>query len=802
MDENEFFKRIKYKSGTKKKSAVLFFRKKEKKNIDFEWELPKIDEIIFILKKQKKERTHKDIKLLNDYLTTNLQYFKELKNKSDPFQYEKTLYVLKYEEVRQGKNIVTFGEDGDKCYIVLEGAIAIFKPIYVTKKLTLREYIFYLKELDRKDPTKLARERIMEKNNHIEADVLSLLNDNPLKINNEDKLNIFTEYFEKIFEAKEGFSFGESALLHKQKRNATVRAEKFCKLIYIDKYDYNRVLKEIEKKKIDESIKKFVKKFNFFTTWGYANLNKLFSYMTDLQLFKNEFLYKQNEDSEYIYFCIEGTYEIYSLISFGWKKEFIKYISNSDSNFFLKIDPTKRMGELRLLRIVNKIKDIVPKSPMMSSEFDFGKFNIGLIEQNNIEELIITKDKKFSNPYDIFKITMNNLDSSGILGLIEAIEFKKRFTSIKVKSKEASLKRIKVIDFLKVLVSNQKDERNDELMLNYICEKKKSLLTQILLSFNYQKSLQMNKYIEEYKKCYSGCIYNKPINKAMINYINTLSTNPTDKNKTKNIFCKRKSKLTNPINLNLNLNLNLNINSNLFKSSKSISSGLLNSKRNSRRNTIRNSKKNNSIRIRPFSTNTNININNEKIYKRNSIQKYTLSENSQISKCSSFSPNFKNIKNTKIKEEIKNFVSNNETTLSSSNFSNLHKNLSNKTLINYKKNILILSKNKNGNSRNIKKMGLGKNFFDENKKDKLPLFNVKDFKKNLYFKCGFFVNEIIKLGLGPNIPLRKEIMFLNNDDNYDKNMLSIESAYSNSKAFSLEIDERKRRNNFLKLTKL
>ena len=344
MDENELFKRIKYKSGIKKKSAVLFFRKKEKKNIDFEWELPKIDEIIFILKKQKKERTHKDIKLLNDYLTTNLQYFKELKNKSDPFQYEKTLYVLKYEEVRQGKNIVTFGEDGDKCYIVLEGAIAIFKPIYVTKKLTLREYIFYLKELDRKDPTKLARERIMEKNNHIEADVLSLLNDNPLKINNEDKLNIFTEYFEKIFEAKEGFSFGESALLHKQKTNATVRAEKFFKLIYIDKYDYNRVLKEIEKKKIDESIKKFVKKFNFFTTWGYVNLNKLFSYMTDLQLFKNEFLYKQNEDSEYIYFCIEGTYEIYSLISFGWKKEFIKYISNSDSNFFFKNRPNKKNG--------------------------------------------------------------------------------------------------------------------------------------------------------------------------------------------------------------------------------------------------------------------------------------------------------------------------------------------------------------------------------------------------------------------------------------------------------------------------
>ena len=78
------------------------------------------------------------------------------------------------------------------------------------------------------------------------------------------------------------------------------------------------------------------------------------------------------------------------------------------------------------------------------------------------------------------KVNMNNLDSSGILGLVEAVEFKKRFTSIKVKSKMASLKRIKAFDFFKVLVSNPKDARNDELMLNYICEKKKTLIRKSL----------------------------------------------------------------------------------------------------------------------------------------------------------------------------------------------------------------------------------------------------------------------------------------------------------------------------------
>ena len=786
MDEIKAFRPIKNKNDLKKKSAIFFLRKKEKKKIDFEWELPKIDEVIYILKKQKKERTHKDIRILNEYLTANLKYFQQLRTKSDQAQYEKTLNVLKYEEVKQGKNIVTFDEDGDKCYIVLEGAIAILKPIYNTKKLTMREYIYYLKELDKNDPSKITRQRVMEKNNHLEMDVLGLLKQNISTINNEDKFNVFIENFEKVFEAKEGFSFGEAALLHKQKRNATVRAEKFCKLIYIDKYDYNKVLKELEKKRIDEYIKKFVKKFNFFSLWGYVNMNKLYSLMTDLQLNKDDFLFKQNEDSEYIYFCIEGTYEIYSLISFGWKKEFIKYISSSDSNFFLKIDPTKRINDIKLLRIINESKTKVPKSPMISSAFDSGKFNVGLIEQNDIEELIITKEEKFTNPYDIFKVNMNNLDSSGILGLVEAVEFKKRFTSIKVKSKFASLKRIKAIDFFRVLVSNPKDERNDDLMLNYICEKKKSLVKQILLCFNYKKNIQMNRYIEEYKKCYSGSNFNKPINKSMINYINTLSTNPTEINKTKNIFTKRKSKL---INNPINLKLNLNINSNLFKSSRNDVSETVKSKTNS--------KKINSFRTRPFSTN----ILKDKIYIRNANHNSTLQENSPTSKFSSFSPDRKTQtqKTVKFKEEIKNFGLYNETTVSSSNFSNAHNNLSNRTLINYKKNVASLSQGKNDRSRNVKKKGLEKHIFFG---DKMPSFNLKDYKKNLYFKCGFFVNEIIKLGLGPNIPLRKEIMFLNSDDNTDNNMFNIESSHSNNKAFSLEIDERKRRNDFLELTKL
>jgi hypothetical protein len=297
----------------------------------------------------------------------------------------------------------------------------------------------------------------------------------------------------------------------------------------------------------------------------------------------------------------------------------------------------------------------------------------------------------------------------------------------------------------------------------------------------------MNKYIEEYKKCYNGSNFNKPINKSLTNYINTLSTNPTDINKTKNIFTKRKSKL---INNPINLKLNLNINSNLFKSSRNDISETAKLKTSS--------KKINTFRTRPFSTNTI----KDKIYIRNANHKSTLQENSPTSKFSSFSPNLKTQtqKTVKFKEEIKNFGLYNETTVSSSNFSNAHNNLSNRTLVNYKKNVASLSQGKKDRSRIVKKMGLEKHILFG---DKMPSFNVKDYKKNLYFKSGFFVNEIIKLGLGPNIPLRKEIMVLNNDDStIDNNIYNIESDYSHSRAFSLENNARKRRNFFLKITEV
>ena len=124
-------------------------------------------------------------------------------------------------------------------------------------------------------------------------------------------------------------------------------------------------------------------------------------------------------------------------------------------------------------------------------------------------------------------------------------------------------------------------------------------------------------------------------------------------------------------------------------------------------------------------------------------------------------------------------------------------------------NFIKLKKNKNFFSLSIDKSTNIDEDIIQNKKtkniklkdDKVPCFNLAQYKNNLYCKYGFFINEIIKLGLGPNIPLRKNMTHLNNEISMDNNINSIENL-NNKKGLSLQKEMSKMRYELLKITEL
>ena len=774
-------------TNSKKKSVIYIMTKDSNNNLPNSKtkHLSTLSEIINILKKHKKERTFQDIKKLSDFLTAKYNYFSNLRKTNDDYQYSRTLTVLKYTEVSQGKNIVTFDEEGDRCYIVLEGEISILKPQYNAHKMTLKKYVDYLKFCDIKDPSKNKSKRIIEKNCHLSLDINELLEMPRECLDEKEEYNIFVESFEKVFEAKEGFTFGEAALLHKQRRNATVRAEKFCKLIYIDKYDYNKVMKEWEKKRIDDEINDFVSKFYLFNNWGYLSINKLYSLMTDIKLYKNEILYKQNDDSEYIYFCIDGTLEKYSLISFNWKNKFVDYISNFKSNFFLRVNTTKTISYLTLMKLINQCKKNVPISPMSFRDFDFGKFNLSYNKKKNINELILQKDDKFLDSYDLFKVSLNKIYNNDIIGLEEATEFKRRFTTIKVTSDYAHLKRIKTLDFLKVFINTSFHEKDYDLLLNYICEKKRILIKQIESIYEYKKNKHVTKYIEEYNKCYNNIdIKQRQLNQKMNVYINSLSKTKNKSHSTKNILLRKISKLKSLSEINLLLKSNIMENKkNEFNSPQKFHLNL---------------KSKFKFKNKLFSSKINL-------YKRNSDNSEDKFKfESPKSKFSSFSPSTKNQTITKLKDDSNSQNNNNQSLNKSLSFSSFKSNLKKRH-----KNFIKLKKDKNFFSFSDDKSINQNDETNQNNKtrnmkvknNKFLCFDIEQYKNNLYCKYGFFINEIIKLGLGPNIPLRKNMTHLNNEINIDYDKNSMENLDDNKK-LSMQKELFKRRYEFLKITEL
>ena len=213
-----------------------------------------------------------------------------------------------------------------------------------------------------------------------------------------------------------------------------------------------------------------------------------------------------------------------------------------------------------------------------------------------------------------------------------------------------------------------------------------------------------------------------------------------------------------------------------------------------------------------FKSSSKININSKTkvrsskiyLYKRNFDNlKYKIKFDSPKSKFSSLSPSTKNQTITKLKDDSS--APNNNKSISFSSTNKSKSNLTSKhidfTKLNKRKNFFSSSYDKNINENSITKQNAkSKNI--KIKEDKFFSFNIEEYKKNLYCKYGFFINEIIKLGLGPNIPLRKHLTQLNNDISIDNNINSIVPLDNNKKGLSLEKEIRKRRYEFLKITDL
>ena len=263
VNEREDFEILKKKNkendnNNKVKDEIDEKIEKEKQlQLQQEKDKAELNSIIKLLKLEKDKRIKADIIKIKDYLCTHIDYFKNLLEQSEE-KLLKLIPSLNYEVFKINERIMNFGEEGDKCYILLKGKVGIYKPFPITKQMTLRAYVEYLVHIRDIEKDMQKFDRILNYNSKIDKFKLISQGFDYTKIpRSSHPISIMLEEERELGQGKPGSSFGEMALIKNEPRNASIIALERCSMISIEKNSYTKIVKDIEEQRINKELASF-----------------------------------------------------------------------------------------------------------------------------------------------------------------------------------------------------------------------------------------------------------------------------------------------------------------------------------------------------------------------------------------------------------------------------------------------------------------------------------------------------------------------------------------------------------------
>ena len=467
------------------------------------------DMILKILVKNSKTRTDVENRMIADYLSHNYDYFHKIKETSQK-RFLKLINVLSFETYLPNELIININFDEDKFFIIFDGKVFVYRQNFYEKEMKLGDfcnYLFYIKHKDEKQYL-----RLINQNKHFGIN-FEEITENPNFYKFKLKKFIFTvEELEEIGQYSNGYVFGEMNLMRKKKKNLVVKSIGKTDVISVSKFDFNRILKTIEEKRLELLSERFKKKFNMFKIWSMEQLITLFNYCSYKVFHKDDYIYTQNEPSQYIYFIEKGKIEEYCNTSFSWYQNYIEYIGNLNDNLINIIISKKPENNKQLREIYDEeMKHQEEKDKLIISNkiknLDFlNKKDIYLEKKKPLEKYVKTnnlfyikkEEDELNDPNRIIKIPILKSEMPQVIGIVEPFEFRKRFTSVKCLSGKVVTKRINVYDLLKLLLL-YKEFKYSEKFLNLIIQKKIVLIDTIKMHLKknatkFEKEINMKYY--------------------------------------------------------------------------------------------------------------------------------------------------------------------------------------------------------------------------------------------------------------------------------------------------------------------
>ena len=525
--------KIDYKNTLENKArkTSLFFVPKFSRNLS-RFKVISQEQLIKLLSKNKKNRIDIENRMIADYLTLRFSYFYQIKI-SNKERFLKLISVLSLESTSSNEIIINIGEENNNFYVVLEGVVKVSRKIIYKKDMTFGDFCEYLKRIEKEN---VGEYRTNIKNNsYLDLDFEKIMKDELSYMLLKFKLFNFTiEEEEEIGTYSEGYSFGELSLIKKKNTDLIIKSVTKCKLISVSKFDFNRILRTLEEKRLEKKADIFKNNFPIFKTWQIEQLITLFNYFTQEIFPSEEYIYKQNDEDEYVYFIEEGSITQYTNVSFHWYIQFNEYIDTLDESLLEIIkDPNHHnTGELHIFlnKYIKEMKEEKNEDRAFYDRYPFFKIKEIYKQKKDIIKLseMCSYDNKNKNKYEdnfykikydendinnpekVHKIHIITFDKPCILGAEEAFELKRKFTTIKCISGQVRAKKIKIIDLLKVLfiyrsynyIENFKDIIFQKKSI--ICDAIKTNMQKIAIQFQrsmndrYEKMTQYN--ISSYRK--------------------------------------------------------------------------------------------------------------------------------------------------------------------------------------------------------------------------------------------------------------------------------------------------------------
>jgi len=447
------------------------------------------DMVLKILIKTPKSRTDVENRMIADYLSKNYDYFKKIKETSQK-RFLKLISVISFETFNPNELIININYDEDKFFVVFDGTVLIYRQSFYEKEMKLEtfcNYLFYIKQKDEQQYI-----RLLNQNKHFGIN-FEEITENPYYNKFKIKKFIFTiEDLEEIGKFSNGYVFGEMNLMRKKKKDTLVKTVTKTQVISVNKFDFNRILRTIEEKRLELLSDKFKKRFNMFKFWSMEQLITLFNYCSYEVFHKDDYIYKQNEPSQYIYFIEKGKFEQYCNTSFSWYKNYLEYIGNFNDNL-INLILAKKPENIKKLRQIyeeelenQEKKDNLISSNKIESLSFLNKKDIYLDKLKTLEKYektnnlfhIKKEEDELNDPNRIIKIPVLTSEMPRVIGMEEPFEFKKRFTTVKCLSGKIVAKKINVFDLLKLLLI-YKEFHYSEKFLDLLIQKKIILIDTI-----------------------------------------------------------------------------------------------------------------------------------------------------------------------------------------------------------------------------------------------------------------------------------------------------------------------------------